>query len=179
MEKKNVLKHMMIGIVALIVVIAIILLLHALALPIWPFTILLVTTAEVLGLELSKKFWFHCLSGLVGLLIGFSQVLFGLVLSGTLTIILFFALLILLVTLDVGKNVIIANVLCMVNLNIVLNVPGVAVAQNLLPVFSSYLVSVAILALLLLLLQRLAQRAAAKQAEQVKSSQEAPLEVIE
>jgi len=155
-------KSVLIATAVLILVIAILLGFRALKLPVWPFLILLVVCAEVYGLS-TEAFWNTVLSGLLGLAMGFLQILLGLTgLPAAAVTVVFLVALILFVALDVEKNRIVAHVLCLLNLNIVLNVPGVAEKENLLPVFASYALGAAIMAMIVYAIRAAAKRSARK-----------------
>ena len=155
-------KSILISIAILILEIANLLVFHALKLPSWPFLVLLVVCAEVYGLS-TDKFWSTVLSGLLGLVMGYFQVLLGLTgLSTAIVTIVFFVALVLLIALDVEKNVIVAHVLCLLNLNIVLNVPGLAERENLLPVFAAYALGTAIMAIILYAMRAVSKKSAEK-----------------
>jgi len=113
--------------------------------------------SEVYHLDI-RGFLATAASGLAGVAIGFSQVLLGFVLPAPLTLGVFLAVLVVFIALDVGKNKIIANVLCMINANIILNIPGLAARENLLPVTGGYLLAAALLAAICFAMRLAAKR---------------------
>jgi hypothetical protein len=121
--------------------------------------------AEVFHLG-ADNYWWTAASGLAGLLMGFCPVILGFFVPAGLVMIVFLAILILFVALDVEKNKVVAHVLCMVNLNIVLNVHGVLAQENLLPALGSYALGVAVTAGIIYGLRALALNAAKKKAAQ-------------
>lgn len=150
---KKLFTNVLTAVISLTIIILILGLFEKLALPKWPFVILLVVMVEVYHLSFDKYLWIF-VSGLAGIIVGFSQVLFGFVMPENLALIFFLLLLVVFATLDVGKNVVVANILCMVNANIILNIPGIAARENILPVGGAYLLSAAIMGLICYLLTR-------------------------
>ena len=165
MKKKSTYgKSLIIAIIALIVVIAIIALYNALNLPVWPFLILLVCMAEIYHLDVSK-FWGVAISGAVGMIAGYVETLLGIAFDHTAAMVIFLVLLVLFVALDVDKNKIVANICCMINFNIILNIPGVMAKENMLPAWGGYALGAVILYAIILLLSKLGQKGKAKNTE--------------
>lgn len=155
-------KSIIVAAIVLIILVAILVGFGVLGLPSWPFLILLVVCAEVYALG-TENYWRTALTGLIGLSMGFLPTILAKVgISATVTGVVFLAALVVFVALDVEKNKFVANVLCMVNMNIVINVPGVATVENLAPVFLSYGLGVAVVAAIIYGLRALAMSAAKK-----------------
>lgn len=165
MKKKSTFrKSLVIALVSLVVIIAIILLYNVLGLPAWPFIILLVCMSEVYHLDASK-FWSVAISGAVGMVAGYVETMIGTILTPAVTTVIFLVLLLFFVAMDVEKNKIVANICCMINFNIILNVPGVMVKENMLPAWGAYALGVVILYVAIMLLSKLGQKGKQNHAE--------------
>lgn len=161
-KKSSYFKSMIVAVIALIVVVGILMLFGALRLPAWPFLILLVICVEVYALG-TEKYWQTVLTGAVGLIMGFLQNILGAAgIPASVVGIVFIVALIFFLALDIEKSRFVSTALCMVNMNIVLNVPGVAAAENIIPVFLAYGLGVAVVAVFIYALRAVAMKAAGK-----------------